>query len=346
MQYESKRFTVIDCQDPLQFVRAISPISEHFLMDEPREWIFRGQESDWPLIPTAFRKDVLLKNPVDESPNGWMPVNEKFPLQNELQIRSEILTLKTFLERADLSGLRIPEDSFSLRKLFNELLEPGYQKTLYQQELDSGKAIWPPGQLWSLISLAQHYGVPTRFLDWSRNPYKAAYFAAVRAAVNTSEVTDDKLVVWAFSESENLKYEINPWDNLNSDKNKFCGKIEIIKPPYASNPNLLQQEGVHTLYIPPTFQRDIPTDNTAFEEIPQKIGMLSEAALIKFTLPRHMAHGMLFTLAKEGISGSTLYSGYEGVTKGMLEERYWGWILDTPLRRSPTQGRRFPDDKK
>ena len=35
----------------------------------------------------------------------------------------------------------------------------------------------PDISIWEVLAIAQHHGLPTRMLDWSRNPLVAAYFA-------------------------------------------------------------------------------------------------------------------------------------------------------------------------
>src|SRR5262249_3249204 len=92
---------------------------------------------------------------------------------NRSQVRTEADTLRRFFDLADATGLSLPEDSQALRALIHEM-----QTEDYTGKLDAGAEVWPPRQLWSLLGIAQHYGVPTRLLDWSHKALTAAYFAA------------------------------------------------------------------------------------------------------------------------------------------------------------------------
>lgn len=42
----------------------------------------------------------------------------------------------------------------------------------------------------------QHYGIPTRLLDWSENLMMALYFAAVPASTSFEDDTEDPPVIW------------------------------------------------------------------------------------------------------------------------------------------------------
>ena len=48
---------------------------------------------------------------------------------------------------------------------------------------------------WEVLFFMQHYGVPTRLLDWSENPYIALYFA-LTSAVKENNIYTENICVW------------------------------------------------------------------------------------------------------------------------------------------------------
>jgi len=92
---------------------------------------------------------------------------------------AEMLMLIDFFQFADAAGLPLPEDSRQLRNDLEDWLISFAR--MYRKDKDKHGLRWPPSNLLSIMALAQHYGVPTRLLDWSRSAHTASLFRRKRS---------------------------------------------------------------------------------------------------------------------------------------------------------------------
>ena len=111
---------------------------------------------------TGFSQDIINKS------NQSVDVNSKFNVSSEgaMQFKRESYVLLNFLDYADKLGLKIPTSSYVRRRIHNHL-----------SYLPKEKYVWPESDFYEIISLAQHYGIPTRALYWSYDFKVALYFA-------------------------------------------------------------------------------------------------------------------------------------------------------------------------
>ena len=304
------------------FLHDLSPLGRLFGPNAPLgnlRWLFRGvKDSSFTLVPSAFHEQGaarLFATPPDLwSHLIWADLPELTKRQrNRDQYEAERRVLCAFFYAADMYGLPLPEDSQRLRKIL-------------EQKSDQN---WPPVDLLSLLALAQHYGCPTRLLDWSPRSLVAAWFAASGALgfkererpefpPSCTDTGDKKLLVWALCEVE-----------LTSEK-KFLDvqryEIEVVSAPHSGNENLHAQHGVFTLTRDREASLDEPPDLSALDVLLDRryrsAGFFPEhPTVIRLTLPWSQARRLLTLLARSGICSAVLFPGYSGVADALWESR-------------------------
>jgi len=271
-------------------------------------FIFRGHGKEkYKLIPNSLRED--------NKEDLWKisPLKkDKYPHETEeAQINVEYSILREFYKHSDFKGLKVP--------VSKHLRENLHKKLSYDHVNRFNIDKWIQDDLLEITSLAQHYGIPTRLLDWTYDPYIAFYFA-FHDAIKTEGKLSENLVIFAL----NKEYL--------SIFRKLGMNIQFITPHYSENPNLSAQKGLFIHYNKTSIEkgnkekRCIPIDRTPLDEfIKNKFDNLNNKTfktlfLKKFIIPCSEAKKGCQILDKMGYDSGNVFPGYSGIAKFILEK--------------------------
>ena len=284
--------------------------SYNFALD--KAYVFRGEgDEHYQLIPSAFRPSSMktLKRLMETSFFLSKSVKETNTNIGN-QILAEWSAFKYFYQNANLQGLPLPRLSDKwIHKIQND-------ESLEISDLDE----WIPKELSEVFALMQHYGFPTRMLDWSYSFHVATYFAAISAAYrleNNKATGDEHIVIWIMNLGQINKTLVDDYGEQ---------KIKTITPLYSNNPNLNAQKGILT-YVPINHNQivhnDDPLKKMSFDQYieycckdkkPDYYPLLEKALI-----PIKDCRDILFDLDALNINRLSIYPGYASIYQNCLD---------------------------
>lgn len=288
-------------------------------------WVFRGQRcSVWALTPSAWRIEKtppfvrleVLKKQYRDSYSAtisqrlaqdprFQAATAPYVVEAYSQAQSEFALIREFVELADQVGHPTPgSDQYK-----------NLQRYDFVSDLQNYPHVnflpYPKG----VTALAQHHGIPTRCLDWTKSAVIAAFFAAHEV---TNAAASESIAVWAIK-LDSLLLHGRPANRPE------WSRFEAVYSPYEQNRYLHMQQGC---FLFPTsgcahfsnYGRWPELESFALSVAQQA----NESVIRKLTLPNSEVSELLRLLWLQGISKAHLMPTYDNVSQALTAK--WRWL--------------------
>ena len=292
-------------------------------------YIFRGQgDKEYTLLPSAFRT-------TEDNKDLWgynYSSNWDF-------IITEIRNIMLFYRICNKNGLSLPQIPNWL--IYNSNCN-FFNMHIFKEKYLSENKNWIDDNLKELFALAQHYGMPTRLLDWTYQFNIALYFATMDSLENTKK----DFSVWGLNVSLLEDLKIFSLTSQIEKKSSPIFPLSFIVPKYHDNGNINAQKGVLSLWeinISEIYEQTLQDNKLQkldisplekllitfikehydlYDKFIRKFSFYKkQSILIKFNFKYNDCKNTLISLKNQGIDYSHIYPGHGSVITQIKKEK-------------------------
>lgn len=144
-------------------------------------------------------------------------------------------------------------------------------------------------------SVAQHYGMPTRLIDWSKSPYVAAFMAFYAALTEGRCGIGKRVAIWAM--------DVERFEMISGET---FSPFKIVRTRVLQNDRVWRQAGLFVEAV---------GNEKSMDRYLAKCANGGDCGLTKFTLPTSEASTALNDLILMGLTPATIYPDRDGAAK-------------------------------
>jgi hypothetical protein len=170
---------------------------------------------------------------------------------------------------------------------------------------------------WDALALAQHFGLPTRLLDWTYSPYVALHFTTAKL-----KDFDKDGVIWAVNHEKIIDFLPKKLKNilLEEGSNKFTTELLNTVCDNWKEFDNLQKQTFMIFFEPPSFDDRIINQFALFSAMSDAKYLLSEwlaehqNLYFKIIIPAQLKWEIRDKLDQANINERVLFPGLEGLS--------------------------------
>lgn len=173
---------------------------------------------------------------------------------------------------------------------------------------------------WRKLFFMQHYGIPTRLLDWSESPFVALYFALTSVGRDRKGKPNTDAALWMCDPEAWNRTALSHITFTGDILDEYCDEVKAYSPAsdieqratipimiYGTHnsPRIVAQRGVFSL-----FGKGVD----GMEKVFLSNGSFPKGSLQKLIIPKANVEAYLHSLHRKGFAESTIYPDLFGLS--------------------------------